>query len=51
MKVFSSKSNRPQAYKFEKPTQTTRNSLGFDPIEFAVSLDGESWLSCYDNSD
>ncbi|MER1301141.1 phage tail domain-containing protein [Ligilactobacillus salivarius] len=50
MKVFSSKSNRPQAYKFEKPTQTTRNSLGFDPIEFAVSLDGESWLSCYDNS-
>lgn len=53
IKVFSDMKNKPHAYGFQEVGAGTvdENSYGFDPIEIAISEDGEHWVSIYDVPD
>lgn len=46
MQVFSGRADKPHAYLFGEYT----NPLSFDPIELALSEDGQSWQSIFDDS-
>ncbi|AVW05399.1 phage tail family protein [Lactiplantibacillus plantarum] len=44
MQIFSTRTDRPHAYRFGE----TDNKLPFNPIEYAISVDGTNWASCFD---
>lgn len=50
IKVFSDRKDKPQAYSFMKPRDVgpQTNTIGFNPVEFAISKDAKSWTSCFD---
>lgn len=54
VQVFSTKKDKPSAYPFLVPTETGRGArkyLHYSPIEFSISQDGKTWISCYDVPD
>lgn len=50
IKVFSDRPDKPQAYGFHAPGDIGdgKSNLPYDPIEFAISSDGQNWHSAYD---
>lgn len=51
--VFSKRKDKPHAYGFLEATAGTEdpNSVGFNPIEIAISADTKHWVSIYDVPD
>ncbi len=51
--VFSTRKDKPHAYGVHKPSDPSSyaNELPYEPIEFAISKDGKSWVSDFDVPD
>lgn len=45
--IFSTRTDKPRAYKYGEYI----NPLAFDPLEFAISMNGVTWDSCFDVPD
>lgn len=49
IQVFSTKKNKPHKYGFtELGEAPDPNGVAYPTVEFAISLDGVNWTSCYD---
>ena len=44
VQVFSTEPHKPHAYRFNE----VDNKLPFNPIEYSISTDGNTWFSCFD---
>lgn len=51
MQVFSKREDKPTMMPFLAPGQDPTNFVPFDPIEWSISSDGETWASDYDQPD
>lgn len=51
MQVFSKRKDKPSLYPFLRPGDDWQTYVDFEPIEFSISQDGQTWHSVYDQPD
>lgn len=51
MQVFSTRTDKPKAYDFIRPTEALSSTLPINPIEFSISPDQKRWVSYFDVPD